>query len=993
MKKKPDTKKKSTTEPSRKHSSSKEAEVIVPVVGIGASAGGLDAFRALLKSLPVDTGMAFVLIQHLDPKHVSMLPALLGEYTGMPVVEVKHGMQIEPNHVYVIAPDSTLALHHGRLQVFDRILERGRHLPVDYFFNSLADDLGNKAIGVVCSGTASDGTLGLKAIKAGGGITFAQDEPTAEYFGMPGSAIAAGCVDFVMPPKSIAKEVGQIALHPFQVHRKDASESSTPEAGENFDKIFLLLRSQTGNDFTYYKRNTILRRVKRRMMVHKLGHLRDYVRYLQATPKEIEHLFHDLLINVTGFFRDPEAFDALKEKVLARMLKECRPGVPLRIWIPGCSTGEEAYSVAISFLEQADLQNNVPQVQIFATDIDDRAIEIARSGIYPESIVGGLSQGRLRRHFVKVSGGYQINKSIREMCVFATQNLIKDPPFSKLDLICCRNLMIYLGSVLQKKTLQVFHYALNPNGFLMLGTSESVGGHAGLFSAVDVKNKLYSKKSISTRINYEFELRTAGMDRDKLPTQEQGTPLPEVTLKQEADRLVLDRYGPPGVVINSDMNIRSFRGETGPYLNPTPGSASLNLLKLVRQELLVDLRAAVHRALKEQLPVRKEGLCCAAEEEAGRVDIVVLPIMGPKTEEPCLLVLFEEAIDLVGQPGPAPGETEGRQEDLGGERIKALEQELASTREYMQSIIEEQDGKNEDMRSASEEIQSANEELQSTNEELETAKEELQSTNEELATVNEELENRNSELSAANNDFTNLLASVNLPILMLGHDLTIHQFTPQAEKLLNLIASDLGRPIGNIKPNIEIPGLERSVLEVIDSMTTKVLEVRDKTGHWYSVRMRPYRTLDNRIEGAVIAFIDIDMVKDMSRLRSALERERRLATVVRDANDGITVLDLAGNILAWNPAAERIYGYTEAEALHMNIERLMPKEEVGHFRQVLATLRKGVLVDAFKTNRITKSGSILSIWFNPTVLSDESGLPYGIATTERDVSKIQRPDH
>ena len=367
--------------------------------------------------------------------------------------------------------------------------------------------------------------------------------------------------------------------------------------------------------------------------------------------------------------------------------------------------------------------------------------------------------------------------------------------------------------------------------------------------------------------------------------------------------------------------------------------------------------------------------------------------MGPKTEEPCLLVLFEEAIDLVGQPGPAPGETEGRQEDLGGERIKALEQELASTREYMQSIIEEQDGKNEDMRSASEEIQSANEELQSTNEELETAKEELQSTNEELATVNEELENRNSELSAANNDFTNLLASVNLPILMLGHDLTIHQFTPQAEKLLNLIASDLGRPIGNIKPNIEIPDLERSVLEVIDSMTTKVLEVRDKTGHWYSVRMRPYRTLDNRIEGAVVAFIDIDMVKDMSRLRSALERERRLATVVRDANDGITVLDLAGNILAWNPAAERIYGYTEAEALHMNIERLMPKEEVGHFRQILATLRKGVLVDAFKTNRITKSGSILSIWFNPTVLSDESGLPYGIATTERDVSKIQRPDH
>ena len=548
--KKAAAKKKFVPKPSRKHSSSKKTEAIVPVVGIGASAGGLDAFRALLRSLPVDTGMAFVLIQHLDPEHVSMLPALLAEYTGMPVIEVKQGLPIEPNHVYVIAPKSTLALHHGRLQVFDRVLERGQHLPVDYFLHSLADDLGNKAIGVVLSGTASDGTLGLKAIKSAGGITFAQDKPTAEYFGMPGSAIAAGCVDFVMPPKSIAKEVGRIAHHPFQVHRPDAAESSTPEVSENFDKIFLLLRSRTGNDFTYYKRNTILRRVRRRMMVHKLEHLRDYVRYLQTTPKEVEHLFHDLLINVTGFFRDPEAFDALKEKVLTRILKECRPDVPIRIWIPGCSTGEEAYSVAISYLEQADLQNNAPQVQIFATDIDDRAIEIARSGIYPENIVGGLSQGRLRRHFVKVAGGYQINKSIRDMCVFATQNLIKDPPFSKLHLICCRNLMIYLGSVLQKKTLQIFHYALNHNGFLMLGTSESIGGHAGLFSAVDLKNKLYSKKSISTRINYEFEPRAVGIDKEKLPSQEEGPPLPEVTMKQEADRLVLDRYGPPGVVIN-----------------------------------------------------------------------------------------------------------------------------------------------------------------------------------------------------------------------------------------------------------------------------------------------------------------------------------------------------------------------------------------------------------------------------------------------------------
>ncbi|MES9901196.1 MAG: CheR family methyltransferase [Sedimenticola sp.] len=879
------------------------------------------------------------------------------------------------------------------------------------------------------------------------------------------------------------------------------------DAGDLLNKVFLLLRSRTGHDFTYYKHNTIKRRIKRRMLVHKLDRLKDYIRLLEQDPLEVDTLFQDILINVTAFFRDPEAFEALQQYIFPKLLDKRPPDAQLRIWVAGCSTGEEAYTLAMALLEyMGDRSGNIP-VQIFATDIDEQAIEKARQGIYSERIADELSSGRLKRFFVKVSGGYQVSKTLRDMCVFAVQNVTKDPPFSKLDLVCCRNLLIYLGAVLQKKVLQIFHYALQPNGYLMLGTSETIGSHADLFRLADKKNKLYSKKSVAAPVSYNFSPRTLFQVEQPIPpTLSDGHP-PLYDLHQEAEQAVLAKYGPPGVVINRDLEILHFRGETGPYLNPAPGSASLNLLKMARQELAVELRAAVHKASKEGKPVRKEAIRIKFNGGHKLTDLQVIPLSGPIVEERCLLVLFEEALrPLVESEGQPIAEITAAEKN----RVIELEQELSTSREYMQSIIEEQEATNEELKSANEEIQSTNEELQSTNEEMETAKEELQSTNEELATVNEELENRNLDLGLANNDLTNLLSSVNLPILMLGEDLRIRQFTPQAEKLLNLIETDIGRPIGQIRSNVEIPQLEQMISDVIDNMVTKSLEVQDRDGHWHQLRARPYKTLDNRIEGAVLTFIDIDSIKDAERLRKMhsellateerlqaiidnsttliclkdlqgqyllinsryealfnlkrdavigmtdfdifpkpyadnlrtndrevlkanhplefeesvpqadgdhtylsvkfplnnstgeaygvcgistditerqhqLEQLRRLAVVVRDANDAVTVMDFDGAILAWNPAAERLYGWSEAEALEMNIRDITSESEGSTMIEFIEQTHGRKNPKPIVITRLTKTGRSLSMRLTASLLVDEAGGARAVATTEQKI--------
>ncbi|UHD17058.1 chemotaxis protein CheB [Thiocapsa bogorovii] len=960
---------------------------VFPIVGIGASAGGLDAFRRLLHHLPTRTGMAFVLIQHLDPAHPSLLVDLLVGATRMPVREAVDGESVQPDQVYVIPPNCSLGLHHRRLLVLARQEERGLHLPIDIFLQTLADDLGPKAIGVVLSGTGSDGTLGLKAIKAAGGMTFAQDEGSAEHFGMPGSAITAGCVDLVLAPPEIASELARIARHPYlrQPARTIAQLPSGNE--EDLGKIFMMLRTRTGNDFSLYKRDTILRRIKRRMAVHRIERFAGYVRYLQSEPEEIGRLFDDLLISVTGFFREPEAFDALREKVFPVVFAEPDAERPVRVWVPGCATGEEAYSIAIAMLEYLGDRATGTRIQIFGTDIDAKAIEKARTGLFADPLVAHLAPEQLKRFFVKEAGGYEVAKRVRDLCIFAVQNLVKDPPFSKLDLVSCRNLMIYFGPPLQKQALQIFHYALEPNRFLMLGSSESIGARADLFALLDQKNKIYTKKSNAPRLDPALMPRAFQTPGD-VPVVSPAKGLQEpIDLAEAADRMILEHYGPPGVVISSDLEILMFRGETGRYLDPIPGAATLNLLKLARRELAVELRAAIQEARTSGASVSKSRVWYRRNGTDAWVGLQVLPIDIGSGAPDRLLVLFDET--AAAEPGSVAALGVASEPPMPvDERIVALERELTSTRDYLQAIITEQERNNEQLRSANEEIQSANEELQSTIEELETAKEELQSTNEELATVNCELENRNNDLAQANSDLGNLLLSVHLPVLILGADLRIRQFTPQAEQLLNLISSDLGRPIGNIKPNIEIPDLEQRVQAVIDQVTPQALDLQDKDGHWYSVRIRPYKSAENRIEGAVIAFVDVDEVKTSeARLRHALEQEQRLAALVKDAEDAITVQGFDGSIRAWNPAAERIYGYRESDALAMSVERLIPTEAKALHRATIERLQRGERVETFESVRVRADGSPLAVLIHPIALLDMRGTPYAFATTERPASK------
>ncbi|GAO36155.1 chemotaxis protein CheR [Sulfuricella sp. T08] len=950
-----------------------------PVVGVGASAGGLDAFTKLLKNLPADTGMAFVLVQHLDPKHVSLLPELLGRASSMPVAEITDGTRIEPNHVYVMPPNYSLALLHGVLHLMPRPDGLGKHLPIDDFLSSLAEDRNSNAIGVILSGTASDGTLGMKAIKFAGGITFAQSEDSAEYDGMPHSVISAGHVDFVLTPEEIGKELVRIARHPYLRPEETGPRGELVSGGgDNLNKIFVLLRSRTGNDFTYYKHSTIRRRIKRRMVLHQLEKIEDYVKYLQKQPGELDALFQDILINVTSFFRDPETFDALQQEVFPALIEKRSAEQPLRIWVPGCSTGEEVYSVAIALLEFLGDRASSFHIQIFASDIDDKAIDIARQGIYPESIRDVIAPGRLQRFFIKTPSGYQISKIIRDMCVFAVQSVVKDPPFSRLDLICCRNLMIYLGAVLQKKVLHTFHYALRPGRFLMLGTSETIGSFADLFATVDKKNKIYVKKSVASLPGYDFSI----LPHAPMSAADQANPArapSALDIQHEAERLILTTYAPPGVIINQDLQILHFRGQTGPYIEPSPGSASLNLLKMARQDLVLELRSVVNQAIKERNKVRKEGVRIRNDGGYRMVNLQVLPLSEEGPAEPHYLVLFEPGSEALASAQP-----DAATPDATNLRIQALEQERLSSREYMQSIIEEQEATNEELQSANEEIQSANEELQSTNEELETAKEELQSTNEELSTINDEHENRNQELMSSNNDLANLLASVELAIVILSDDLRIRRFTPTAKALLNLIDADIGRPIGNIRPNVNILDLEKQVREVIDTMSAQSSEVQDRDGRCYTLSIRPYKTLDNRIEGVVMSFINIDSTKEAERIHRILQQERRLAAVVRDSSDAVTVQDFAGRILAWNRRAQEMYGYTEEEALQLNISVLTSQKNQEEMRDLIERLKRGEHIPPFKTTRITKDGREINVWLTVSVLLGESGNPTSLSTTEKE---------
>lgn len=850
-------------------------ETSFPIVGVGASAGGLEAFTQLLKALPADTGMAFVLVQHLAPTHPSALAEILSRATTMSVMEVEDESPVKPNHVYVIPPGRSMVIVNGTLQLLPRE-GHGLHRPIDQFFRALAEDLGHQAIGVVLSGTASDGTLGLQAIKAEGGITFAQDA-TAQHEGMPHSAVASGCVDFVLPPLEIAREIVRISKHPYAI---PAAPTRKPDDKPNLADVIDVLRNATGVDFTHYKFNTLYRRVTRRMVFQKIDKLDEYVEHLRQTPAEVESLYQDILISVTSFFRDPEAFEVLKSVVFPRLLKDRSCHDPVRFWTLGCSTGQEAYSLAMAYTEAAEAAGSSVPFQLFATDLNPAGIEKARAGVYPRDIVHDVSPERLKRFFTETEGGYQISKIIRDACIFSRHNVLADPPFSRIDMISCRNLLIYLEPILQQRIVPTLHYSLKPDGCLWLGGSETIGSYRNLFEAEDAKHKIYSKKPGPSPRNGPFPITKSGGPRSRfIPSALQ--PTEPTDLPREADRVLLTKFAPPGVLITADLDIVQYRGDTSPYLAPAPGKASLSLLKMLREGLLVGVRSAVLRAREQNAPVRESGMRINSGDGHRDVAIEVIPVRGQRGPEAGFLVLFEENTSS----GPrelhiADVETDG---DVAASENARLAQELAGTREYLQSVIEQQETANEELQSANEEVQSANEELQSTNEELETSKEEIQSSNEELATVNDELVNRIAESNLTNNDLNNLISSVEMAIVMVGPDLRVRRFTPLAEKLLNLIPSDVGRPLADIKLNLEtLPDLEPLLTEVLTSVTPQEHDVRDKHGHWYSLRLRPYRTTDNKIDGVVVMLVDIDLLK-----RAQIYTESIVATV----HEPLLVLD------------------------------------------------------------------------------------------------------
>ncbi|MDQ3563232.1 MAG: PAS domain S-box protein [Pseudomonadota bacterium] len=980
-------------------------------MGVGASAGGLEAFTLLLKHVPVNTGMGFVLVQHLDPAHESALTQILAKATGMPVREAADNLPVEPNHVYIIPPNRNMTIAQGRLKLAPRRQIAGSHRSIDVFFESLAQDQRERAIGVILSGTASDGTLGLEAIKAEGGFTLAQDE-SAKYDSMPRSAMAAGCIDLVLPPEQIANELARIARHPdvlsgarspaaegAEAREEEVEASDTPPVrgrgarrageGDGLKKTLLILRNHSGVDFSLYKPSTVQRRITRRMVLSKITGLKAYADFLRGNAKELQALYSDMLISVTGFFRNPEAFETLKRKVFPKLLKQQRDD-PLRCWVLGCSTGQEAYSIAMAFMECAEGAARLRKMQVFATDLNDELLDKARAGLYTKNLVQDVAPERLRRFFLEEEGGYRVIKPIREMCVFARQNLLSDPPFSRMDLIACRNLLIYLEPSLQKKVLPTFHYALKPEGFLFLGVSESIGSFANLFEPIDKKLRIYSKKAGLTPA---FHLPVSrSHPAAKLPGAAKVEPPEgyrgELNAQREADRVTVNHYAPPGVLINADLEILQFRGPTGPYLEPPKGKASFDVLKMAREGLMLPLRAAITKAKKHNATVRREDVRINQNGHTRTVNIEVTPLKNVK--ERCYLIVFEPAEKRGLPPGKRSPRPRGQAvSHPDARRIAELETELGETGDYFQALQEQQDAANEELQASSEEVQSANEELQSINEELETSKEELESTNEELTTVNEEAARQNVELNRLNSDLNNLHQSLNQAIVLLGRDLTIRRFTPLAERAFNLLATDLGRPLSGIKHNLDCPDLEELITEVIDTVSVREREVRDKAGRWCSLRVRPYLTLDhNKIDGAVLVLVDIDTLKRSEQDIKAARDDAE--TILRTAPDPFLVLHADLRVNTANDAFYKTFNVIPVESEGRLIYELGNGQwNIPKLRLLLEDiLPRNSSFDNFEITHDFATIGRRTMLLNARKLSDAEGRPARILLGIQDITEI-----
>ncbi len=891
-----------------------------PIVGIGASAGGLEALEQFLSNVPEHSGMAYVVIQHLDPTYKGMLPELLQRTTPMQVLQVKDRMAVKPNCVYVIPPNKSMSILKGVLHLFEPMESRGQRLPIDFFLRSLADDRNVQSIGVILSGMGSDGSIGLRAVKEKNGIVMVQEPSTAKYDSMPRNAIDSVLADIVAPANLLPSKLIQFLEH-IPVVRSGLETEVKDQS--SLEKIIILLRTHTGNDFSLYKKNTVYRRIERRMSVHKIDRIFSYVHFLQENPKEANILFKELMIGVTNFFRDPGVWEKLKTTVFPDYIRKLPEGSILRAWVPGCSTGEEAYSLAIVLREAIEKfchQGRIT-IQVFASDLDNDAVGIARKGIFPSNIAADVSADRLNRFFSATDDGYRVSTEIREMVVFAHHNIIMHPPFTKIDILSCRNLLIYLDPVLQRKLLAMFYYSINPEGIMVLGSAETLGTQSHLFTSVDSKLKIY-KRSLTSLVPDLFDF-PSSFSRNKSVIPETAVPAKSVmNIQTLADQLLLKHFSPAGVLVNENGDIIYISGRTGKYLEPAVGKANLNIFAMLREGLREEFPTAFRKAIMKKEAVVLNNIRVGTNGDSHTINANIQWIDKPEALFGTVMIIFTDVPEIeIARLEPVKGKRL-----LSSVRQSEMEKELQDTREEMQSTLEEMQTSQEELKSSNEELQSTNEELQSTNEELTTSKEEMQSLNEELQTVNAELQSKVDDFSRVNNDMKNLLNSTDIATLFLDKELNIRRFTNQATKIFKLIKSDIGRPFTDQVSDLIYPELASDAIEVLRNLVFIQKQIPTRNGRWFFIRIMPYRTLDDRIEGLVITFVNISDLKQTEVKLYETELINRL--LINSSSDVIIALSTDFKILEFSPEAENFFGKNREEALNRNyIQMFVPETE------------------------------------------------------------------
>jgi PAS domain S-box len=948
------------------------------IVGIGASAGGLEAFKAFFVHMPMDGELAFVLVQHLAPDHNSLLAELVGRSTVMPVLEATHGMRVEARHVYVIPPNATLTIADGVLQVCKPAPPREHRWPINTFFTSLAEDQGDCAVCVVLAGTGSDGAQGLRSVKDHGGLTLAQSGFDHEAMtGMPANAVATGLVDAVMPVSDMPARLLTYQKQMHAAQQKKDSDGVRGDVAAHLETICELLHTEIGHDFGQYKGKTLMRRIQRRMLVVQAETVTDYIEHLREHPNEHELLFREFLIGVTEFFRDPVAFEALRTIAIPSLLADKTSDDVLRVWVPGCATGEEAYSIAILLREAMGSQRGL-KVKIFATDIDDQAIDRARAGRY-RAPLNGISPERLERWFSKDRDDYCVAKQIREMCIFSPHSVIKDPPFSRMDLVSCRNLLIYLNNDLQERLVQSFHYALRPGGFLLLGPSERLARNARLFTELDKKQRLYVRRDGAHTRPRDF----VSMQPRPFSSIEHATLRHAEDLIDQHARQALEPWSPAYVVINSSHDVLRFGGDTGRYLAPSAGAASLNLFQLLDKPLRGAVRAATLQAFASGKQVIRDGLTVPLDGSGRSLRLIVEPLAEDDGRVEMCVVAFDE-LEFALRPAESAANGKPGSEPT---RAHALEDELRSTRMQLHAAVELHETASEELKSANEEYQSVNEELQSANEELETSTEEMQSINEELQTVNAELNSKNEALNRLNNDIRNLLDSTHIATIFLDRELHIRSYTPMMTELFHLRDGDKGRPITEISPRINYPELKSDVAQVLSDMVVTERTLRGVgEAPTFLLRMRPYLTFDSVVDGVVLTFVDITESQQLN------SEHARLAAIVNSSRDAIFGFSLDERISSWNVGAERIFGMTAEQMVGQPLSMLLPPEPSEETRKFFVSHERPKRLAEFDMTWVRPDGTSVPLAISYSPVCDHEGVLFAGKLIARDVTERVRAE-